>query len=329
MNEQPVRAGMRRRLAAGHVRDALLHLPSPMLPTRLRTRQEWAIGVFEGPSLLELAPVAGVRNPVLTSADVGDVPADVVADPFLVSEGGSLQLFFEVLNRRSGRGEIALATSGDGRSWTYQGRVLAEPFHLSYPHVLRWKDEYYLVPESSECGEVRLYRATDYPMGWEHVATLLTGSPFHDATPFEHAGSWWMFVETDPLLRSSTLRLYHAPSLSGPWAEHRMSPLRDDDPRAARPAGRVLFVDGRPVRLAQDCEGEYGRRVHGFAIDTLSEEEYAETPLGTVLDPGNTGWNRGGMHHLDALRRDDGTWFAVVDGRAPGRRAGARQEARG
>jgi hypothetical protein len=320
-SEPTARPGVRRRLAVGHVRDALLHLPRPLQPTRLRSRQEWSIGVLAGPTILDLAPVPGVRNPVLTAADVDDVPADLVADPFLVSEGGSLQLFFEVLNRRSGRGEIGLATSSDGRSWSYRGRVLAEPFHLSYPHVLRWGGELYLVPECGEVGEVRLYRATDYPTGWERVATLLSGGTFHDPTPFEHAGSWWMFVETDPLLRSSTLRLFHAPSLLGPWQEHPSSPLREDDPRSARPAGRVLFLDGSPVRLAQDCEGEYGRRVHAFEVTTLSGDEYLERPMGTVLEARGAGWNHDGMHHLDAMRCPNGSWFAVADGRAPGRRS--------
>lgn len=35
---------------------------------------------------------------------------------------------------------------------------------------------------------------------------------------------------------------------------------------------------------------------------------------GPLLGPGPFAWNRDGMHHLDAHRLDDGTWFACVDG---------------
>jgi hypothetical protein len=54
----------------------------------------WSIGIYRGPSPLELAPPAGVRNPVLTADDVDDVPAAFLADPFLVRAHGGWNMFF-------------------------------------------------------------------------------------------------------------------------------------------------------------------------------------------------------------------------------------------
>ena len=91
----------------------------------------WSIGRYAGPTSLELRPDPEVANPVLTAADMRDVPASFVADPFLIRSGGLWYLFFEVMHPSTGRGVIGLATSEDAAHWTYRGVVLEEPFHLS------------------------------------------------------------------------------------------------------------------------------------------------------------------------------------------------------
>lgn len=78
----------------------------------------------------------------------------------------------------------------------------------------------------------------------------------------------------------------------------------------------MVRFDGKLVRFAQDCGGTYGKAVHVFAIDKIDEREYEESPLTKtpVIAASGYGWNRHGMHNVDAHRRADGTWFACVDG---------------
>src|SRR5260221_9222629 len=123
----------------------------------------WSIGIYTGASPLELRPASGVVNPILTRADVHDVPARFVADPFMMRRGGVWHMFFEVLNQATDRGEIGLATSSDGFGWTYQQIVLAEPFHLSYPYVFEWQGWTYLFPEPLWPQFGALYRAEAFP----------------------------------------------------------------------------------------------------------------------------------------------------------------------
>src|SRR4051812_2943271 len=96
-------------------------------------RDRWSIGILLGPGPLDLGTTPGPPNPVLTGDAVTDGPADFVADPFLVRDGGRWLLFFEVMLRGIWRGVIGLAESADGFDWEYRGTVLREPFHLSYP----------------------------------------------------------------------------------------------------------------------------------------------------------------------------------------------------
>lgn len=284
---------------------------------RLLLGREYGIGIYAGPSPLALAPAPGATNPVLTRNSIPDVPATFVADPFMVQVDGTWNMFFEIMTWRPGakKGEIGLATSPDGLRWTYRGIVLAEPFHLSYPHVLAWGSEFYLIPESSAGGAVRLYRANPFPTRWVPVAELLRGHGFLDSSIFERDGRFWMLTGAEP--GGGTLRLFHAKALIGPWREHPGSPIVDADPRVGRPAGRVVCTQDRLIRFAQDCRGTYGAGVNALEITVLTEDEYEERDLTEgwpVLSGSGSGWNRLGMHHLDAHQLPDGTWIACVDG---------------
>jgi hypothetical protein len=277
----------------------------------------YSIGIYTGSSPLALASPSGdLRNPVLTRDSIEDRFATFVADPFMIRVDGIWNMFFEVLACRSlsKKGEIGLATSRDGLRWTYQGIVLAEPFHLSYPYVFEWGSDHYMIPESTAAGCVRLYRADPFPGRWTFVATLLAGPVLLDNSVFHRDGWWWMFTETDDVC--GTLRLFHARDVMGPWSEHPMSPVVRSDPGIARPAGRVISMSDRLIRFSQDCRLDYGVAVRALEITRLTTREYAEQELGggPVLAGSGQGWNRLGMHHIDAHQLDDGSWIACVDG---------------
>jgi hypothetical protein len=279
--------------------------------------QVFSIGIYVGRSVTSWEPWPGQINPVLTRADVSDVPAVFVADPFMVRTRGRWYMFFEVYNAWRGRGEIGLATSADGLAWQYRQIVLREPFHLSYPYVFRWQDAYYMVPEACESGAVRLYRAIDFPTVWTFDRTLIGGTDLVDPCPFRFNDKWWMFVGGgDSPIRSERLRVFGARDLRGPWIEHPRSPIHTGDPVTARPAGRVMVSNGRIVRYAQQCAPEYGLRVRAFEITELTDESYCERPAeeGPILDGSGAGWNAGGMHHIDVHPLSHGGWLACVDG---------------
>ena len=280
----------------------------------------WAIGIYEGDSPLRLAASPRVRNPVLTDRDVTDVPAAFVADPFLLRRADQWHLFFEVLNLATENGEIGHATSADGLAWQYQRIVLAEPFHLSYPHVFEWEGECWMVPETHRAGAVLLYRADDFPGGWNRRETLLQGL-FVDCSLLRFAERWWMFACSAPR-EGDTLSLFFADDLRGPWREHPRSPVVRGDKGRGRPGGRVVVWGGRPVRFAQDCRRHYGERLRAFRVLELTPEDYREEEVeeSPVLVPPGEGWNALAMHHVDPQPWPEdpegtpGRWIACVDG---------------
>ncbi|MDZ7294556.1 MAG: hypothetical protein ONB14_03940 [candidate division KSB1 bacterium] len=276
--------------------------------------KEFAIGIYQAP---QEAPLqfsgAGIKNPVLTRNSMPDLEIRCVADPFLVSEGDSLYLFYEALEAVTGQGVIAVATSADGKVWEYKAIVLDEPFHLSYPCVFKWEGRYYMIPEAATTRSVRLYRAVKFPYRWEFVKKLIDQDDklFKDNTIFEYGGRWWLFSET---MGNRVLRLYYAHTPLGPWTEHPKSPVVNGNPEIARPGGSVVEMGGHLYRFAQDDAKYYGRQVWAIEITKLSPTEYEEKKLRSrpVLK-GFEPWNRRGMHHLCPIKTPDG-WIAAVDG---------------
>jgi hypothetical protein len=272
--------------------------------------KRWSIGIYAGPTPLALAPRAA--NPVLTASDVRDVRARFVADPFLVHDGPTWHMFFEVFNADAHHGDIGWATSGDGATWTYRRIVLDEPFHLSYPYVFADGSQYYMVPESAGSGSIRLYRADPFPDHWRFVRILVTGAGLVDPSVCHYNGLWWMLAGGP----AGSLNVYHAPRPEGPWRPHRSNPVVRDAWDHARPGGRLVVWNGRLFRFAQDGATTYGAGVSAYEITSLTVERYAERAAdrASKLTGSGRGWNASGMHHVDATAVSPTEWLAAVDG---------------
>jgi hypothetical protein len=282
----------------------------------VRTHHNWSLGIYMGDTPFALSQSNGVRNPVLTVLDVTDARAHFLADPFMVYEDGAYFMFFEIYNLDTQQGDLSVATSRDGRNWTYKQIILDEPFHLSYPYVFKWEGEYYLVPESYEANSVRLYRAEEFPFTWQYVATLLEGRGFLDNSLAYYNDYWWLFASFEG---NDTLRLYFADDLLGPWQEHPQSPIIQGNPHHARPGGRVLVHDGRLFRYAQDGVPHYGYQIWAFEITGISPTTYSERLVSNtpVVRASGSGWNQDAMHTVDPIQMENGRWISPVDGSGP------------
>lgn len=315
----PEDARRRLRAAAANSRDAEVNGMKAGLNVEQaekkapRRTQLWSIGIFSGDTLAELKTIPGAEMPVISAKSITDVPAEFVADPFMIEADGTWYMFFEVMNIERDKGEIGLATSRNGLQWEYQRIVLSEPFHLSYPYVFSNNGEYFMIPESFEDKAMKLYRADRFPFKWSYVATLLDG-PWVDSSIFFFDGRWWVF--TNPVAPANEiLELFYADDISGPWRRHAMSPLIINNKRITRGGGRVIVLGDKPVRFAQDCDPFYGTAVRAFEISVLTPSSYAERELefSPILSAGDELWRQQGMHHIDP-HFVDGRWLASVDG---------------
>jgi hypothetical protein len=237
--------------------------------------------------------------------DLGGTPWQVLADPidhfyadpFAFRWRGKDYLFFEDLDQKTQKGIISVVEFDE------QGRpgpaipVLEEPWHLSYPFLIEADGEIWMVPEASLSGEISIYRATRFPFGWEKHSTLVSGIEAADATIIQHAGKYWMFAVTRDGIGgySDTLCLWSAETLLGPWRPHAANPLLIND-RTARPAGNMIWRDGKLLRPVQDCRDGYGAALSLAEVTRLDDERF-EQVIVTHLGPGKQ-WPGRKLHTL-------------------------------
>ena len=282
-----------------------VELESPRAPSN------WSIGILKGATLHALEERPECTNPIFTKHDVIAPESEFVADPFLIKEGSRWHLFFELFNKLTNKGEIGLAQSEDLCSWQYQGVVLAEPFHLSFPFVFKVGTNYYMVPESRQAGAIRLYQAKSFPNDWAFKRELLTGQ-YSDPTAVFFNGRWWIFTNQAPY----TLMIFSSPTLRGPFTPHPQNPIYRDDPSKARPAGKPVVIDGDLIRFVQDNREGYGKRVRAMKVTRLTTTEFKEQELSSepLLTGSGSGWNGFGMHHISPVHLPNLSWVVAVDG---------------
>lgn len=274
--------------------------------------QIWSIKVFSSNDIISKSLFEiNMDTPTLQASDVNDIQAEFVADPFIIKYDSQFFMFFEVLNKRSGRGEIGVASSSDGGKWDYQQIVLREEFHLSYPQVFKVNDEMFMLPETTGANRVLLYKAKKFPFQWEIANELFLGD-FLDPSIVKYEGKWWIFAGSD----SGNLHLYYSEKLEGPWIEHPKSPMITNDKSITRPGGRIIVSGGHIYRYTQDCFPYYGNSVSVFKVNKISESEYREEEISLILSGTNkdNDWRKDGMHHIDQLMVDDNQWLIAVDG---------------
>jgi len=255
--------GGRRVLAAGH---------------RIARQDDWSIGIVDRPIETFLDPEE--RRVVRW---LPRRPGTYAADPFGVPRDGTLHVFFEEFDQRRGRGQIShLAIAPDGQIQPPE-TVLDPGCHTSYPFLLEAHGETWLIPETADAKEVRLYRALDFPRRWEVERVLLRGVPVSDPTIVEHDGYWWLFGTSRGRGVDYALRVWHAPALTGPWQLHALDPVKTDV-RSSRPGGTPFRHAGHLYRPAQNSARRYGGRVTINRIERLGPDTFAERPVASV-DP--------------------------------------------
>jgi len=222
------------------------------------------------------------------------------ADPFPQQVAGRDWLFVEDYQYATGyAGLSVMELDRQGQPLDTPVPIMQPPYHLSYPHVVQWEGEYYMIPESSAGGTVDLWRASEFPFHWRKECTLLEMRAV-DTTLWYRDERWWLF--TSPMVARNHVAvtlLYHAPRLTGPWTLHPVAPICSDV-RQARGAGELLEYGGKLLRPAQDCAGAYGRALVFNEIMVMDTRRYSErlyrrvaTPPGSKLFGVHT-YNRGG-----------------------------------
>lgn len=114
------------------------------------------------------------------------------ADPFCVSTNGNFYIFCEVFDTQKGKGSIGVF---DYRKDSFKkcSIIIEEPYHMSYPYVFHYKNEWLMIPEMCESNELRIYKADDFPYKWTLKKKLLSSIKYVDSTIYSNNNDAYLF----------------------------------------------------------------------------------------------------------------------------------------
>ncbi len=233
------------------------------------------------------------------------------ADPFIIEKDGTFYLYIEEMIYAKGHGHISMMTMDRDGNWTNPVPIIEMPYHMSYPFVFEYENQWYMIPETAENRTVDLYKCTQFPDKWEKTSTLMSDIFAVDSTLLEHEGKWWMFTtvkESEHTNCLDELHIYYADSpLSTEWTPHPRNPV-STDVRNARPAGAIFESGGSLYRPAQNGSNHYGYGMNINLIEVLDTENYKERTVSSIEPKWD--WSINATHtlnHTDGLTMSDGS----------------------
>lgn len=224
------------------------------------------------------------------------------ADPFPIERDGKFFIFFEEFLYESMKAHISVMEMDSNGSFKAPVKVLERDYHLSYPFMFEWEDNFYMIPETKGNKAIELYRCTEFPHKWEFEKTLVENVQAVDTTLFEKDGLWWLFcnIGGKDFASNDELNIFYSKTPLGPWIPHKRNPVKSDV-RSSRPAGRLFYRNEDLFRPAQDCSKRMGGAMCLNRVTSLTTEDFKEE-LVTRIEPN---WIKGlhGVHTLNTAGR--------------------------
>ena len=270
----------------------------------------WSVGYGESN---EFPKSIDVKNNAIYSIEKLKISNDstvFLADPFFIKEKDTFYLFFEHKKNKF-NGDVGLLTSIDGKNYQYRGTVLTQKFHLSYPHVFKYRNDFYMVPESKGANNVLLYKAHHFPFDWRVCDTLVSNIKLKDPSVYLSDSLNVMVASDDNL----NMYMYQADSLFGKWKLHKKPIVMMGT--EARAGGR-FFADKKglilPVQNGTNGYG-FGLSLYRFSFKDGNYTVKRESPFFLKANKEIKEFNAG-MHQLDIQKIDDNRYYYVYDGNA-------------
>jgi hypothetical protein len=201
------------------------------------------------------------------------------ADPHIIHRGGKYYIYIEEVLYKNRKGHISLIEMNEDGSYNPPKKIIEHDYHMSYPHIVEYENDYYMIPETAENETISIYKCVQFPDKWEFHMHLMENIKAYDATLLFKDNLWWLFanvVESDGISSWDELFIFSSPELlSENWCAHSQNPVISDC-RSSRPAGKIFKDNGRIYRPSQNSSIRYGYGLKVNEIIELNQEKYEE-----------------------------------------------------
>lgn len=230
------------------------------------------------------------------------------ADPFLISKDSMQHIFVEDFSLSQNKGSIScISISKSGEKITK--KVIEENFHLSFPFIFVYKDNYYMIPESLEDQSIRLYKCKKFPYEWEYSHNLIENINAVDSIIFYKNSQWWLLTNTcydKSKDYNSRMHIFSSDSpISKNWIEHQKNPVIFNSDFARN--GGLIFENGKIYRVCQKYGfKKYGKEIFLREIVKIDNKSFEEKPINLISPEKSKRYDC--IHHLSSNKE-----FSVID----------------
>jgi len=207
-----------------------------------------------------------------------------LADPFIIRANEKNYCFAEEYNFDTLKGSIVAYELKD-KSSIRIGKIIDESFHMSFPYLFKFQEKIFMIPETSENNDIRIYESLEFPHQWKLNQVLMSDVFAVDSMIFQHKEKWWLFTNINPEGGSeacSELYIFSSNNpLSKNWKPHLLNPVIVDSNSARN--GGILYKNNKVFRVSQKQNfGRYGAEFSINEILKLTENDFIERRIKQV-----------------------------------------------
>ena len=172
-------------------------------------------------------------------------------------------LFFLKIILIKNKGTIGILELKKNKLVNYK-TILDEKFHLSFPFVFSFNNKYYLIPDSSENKDLRLYECVKFPFKWKLKKIIFRNIRTTDTLVFKLKNHWIMMTNSNPSrlgdLDSELFSFYSDNPINGTWKQIDLD-FNDKKSFIFRNGGLILD-NNKVLRVSQDFNfNDYGNNI--------------------------------------------------------------------
>jgi len=230
------------------------------------------------------------------------------ADPFLVNKGKNYYIFFEDFSLKKKKGSISCIKVNLNNKKEYFKEIIKENFHLSFPFIFKYKQNYFMVPESSENNSLRLYKCIKFPNKWKFYKKIMKNINCVDPVIFKWKNKWILLIsKPENTFLYNKLYAYTSKNpLSNDWKPLTSNPVVKSN-ILGRNAGLIQEKKGRIYRVSQAyISGNYGAYISINKVLNILKNKYHEKKIKSIFPFSKK--NIKGIHTLNYVKN-----FTVFD----------------
>ena len=215
---------------------------------------------------------------------IKNLPGHFFGDPFVLERNKKHYVFVEDYIKKDSKAVISVIEIDDKDNHNHFTNIIEEDFHLSFPFIFEYENDLFMVPESSENKDIRLYKCLKFPNIWTYCYNLISNIHAADTIIFKKSNLYWLLTTSSKNNDySSQLNIFYSDNpLSQSWIPHKNNPVKYDI-NNGRNGGLIIDNNGELIRAIQTFDynkygqNQYGRKINLNSIINISETDFNES----------------------------------------------------